>query len=387
MISPCYTTEHQKSSVKNNRTSNTIDYLEFKHKKLLRQAYIRKQQQRALRRFILFCVFLICGLFVLIKSFNYYIYKPFVNSKYNINVDKNFFHSSESMLARDSVLGYKYLFENPYKYGNDLMKPIPLGRELRELKYRLLPIVSSDNNYKAGIFIWDAQTHDYVSINGEDYFATASIIKIPVLIELFRQIDQNLHTINQRVEFTRHHLSEGSGSLQYRPLGNYHTLDYLASIMIEHSDNSATNIILDEIGGTKTLNNVMKSWGLKKSHMENWLPDLSGTNMVSPADFAKMLYNLDNTKFLSESSRQKIFEYMTKIKNRNLIKCGLPAGAKLAHKTGDIGSMVGDAGVVTLADGRKYIIVAMVERPWNSYKAKDIIREASRVTFNYFSNN
>lgn len=385
MISPCSTTEHLKKSNRYKDCSNTINYAEFKKKQLLRQVYLRRQQQLAFRRFVFSCILLIVCLFVIFKVCYHNVYLPVKNSQYTIKVDKNFFHSSEAMLTPLSFMGYKYLTENPYHTGEELMKDIPEGRELLGLKARLLPVVNSDSNYRPGIYIWDSRSHNFVSINGDENFQTASIIKIPVLLELFRQIDRHLKNIDASSEFNMFHLAEGSGGLQYRALGGNYSIDYLAAIMIQHSDNTATNILLDEIGGMDSLNKVMKAWGIKKGYMENWLPDLTGTNLMTPKEFARMLYNIDNPDFLSQSSREKIYDYMLNIRHRNLIRSGIPAGATIAHKTGDIGTMVGDAGIVTLPNGRKIIIVAMIERPWNSYKAKEMIRQTSKITFDYFT--
>ena len=386
MISPIYSTEHVQETPKTKALSNKIDYIEYKRKKRIRQAYIKRKQRKALMRFIIFCIICIIAFCIATKMCYKHIFLPIKNSSYNLEVDKNFFNSSEAMLASVDVLGHKFVTNNPYKSPEPLMKPLPTNRELHFLKAQLLPIVSSDPNYRAGFFIWDSKTNNFVSINGSKPFSTASIIKIPVLIELFRQIDQNRNSLDEKALYTMYHLASGSGGLQYKPVDHYYSLDHLARIMIQHSDNTATNILLDEIGGSYTLNKIMESWGIEKGRMENWLPDLTGTNVMTPKEFARMLYNINNPAFLSTKSSDKIIEYMSNIKHRNLLKSGLPQGANIAHKTGDIGSMVGDAGIITLPDGRQIIMVAMVERPWNSYKAKEIIREASRVTMNYFNN-
>ena len=55
------------------------------------------------------------------------------------------------------------------------------------------------------------------------------------------------------------------------------------------------------------------------------------------------------------------------------------------HKTGDIGHMLGDGGIVMLPDGRKYIVVIMVKRPWNSYTAKQFIIDASKTIYNSYA--
>ncbi|MGD9581672.1 MAG: serine hydrolase [Vampirovibrionia bacterium] len=385
MLSPNNYNHYNDQKCNSGNDSNTIDYFEYKRRKRIRKAYLKRQRQLAFRRFVLFCTCLVVFFIAFVNISYKYFYLPIVNSGYEIKVDNNFFNSTEAMLTTNSFFGHKHLLTGSVNPDSYLMASMPLGRELNGLKAQLLPLAYSNKNYRVGLFIWDAQTHNYVSMRGNEAFKTASIIKIPVLIELFRHIDKGLTSISKEVPFKGYQLAAGSGSLQYQPVGNTYSLDYLAKIMIQHSDNTATNILLDEVGGSEALNDVMDQWGIQNGHMENWLPDLTGTNYMSPKDYATMLYNIGNTSFLSESSRDKSIDYMSNIKHRNFIKDGIPAGSSIAHKTGDIGEMVGDAGIVTLPCGKKYIIVAMVERPWNSYRAKEIIKEASRITFNYFT--
>ena len=98
----------------------------------------------------------------------------------------------------------------------------------------------------------------------------------------------------------------------------------------------------------------------------------------------QMLYNIDsNEKFLSEFSRKKIFDYMGHVKNDRLIQAGLGAGSTFLHKTGDIGSMLGDAGIVTTPNSKKYIAVIMANRPHNDPKAAEFIVKASEIIYNY----
>jgi beta-lactamase class A len=386
VISPCYTETYTQQKQYPSTYPNKLDYLEYRRKKLRRKAYIRKQQQAALRRLIFLLILCIIFTTVIFKVTYRHVYLPVVNSKLELKLDKNFLNSSVAMFSTADLLGHQTIFDDTYKAGfKSIMRPIPLRRELKGLKRQLLPIVNSDPDYTAGIFIWDAQTHNFVSINGDRAFSTASIIKIPVLIELFRRIDYGLTKIDKEVEFQKFHQADGSGWIQYRPIGGSYSLEYLARLMIQFSDNTATNILLDEVGGLAELNDIMIQWGIQNGHMENWLPDLTGTNVMSPKDYTMMLYNVaKNPEFLSPESRDKIIEIMSNIKNRNLINCGMPCGSTIAHKTGDIGKMVGDAGIITLPDGRKIIMVAMVERPWNSYKAKEMIRNAARITYDYF---
>ena len=98
-----------------------------------------------------------------------------------------------------------------------------------------------------------------------------------------------------------------------------------------------------------------------------------------------MLYNIDTTNIISQASKRHIAEYLSHVKNNRLLQAGLPSEAILLHKTGDIGYMLGDAGLVRTANGRKYIVVILARRPYNSPKGKEFIVEASKIIYNNIS--
>ena len=128
--------------------------------------------------------------------------------------------------------------------------------------------------------------------------SVASIIKIPVLIELFKSIEANQVSLENKLYLTDYFRAEGSGSLQYKQAA-YYDFDYLARVMITESDNSATNMLMSSVGGKVDINRALRLWGLKKSYVTNWLPDLEGQNVSTAKEIAIMLYNIDKSSFLS----------------------------------------------------------------------------------------
>jgi len=72
---------------------------------------------------------------------------------------------------------------------------------------------------------------------------------------------------------------------------------------------------------------------------------------------------------------------MSNVHNNTLIHAGLPKDAEFYHKTGDIGTMLGDAGIVYAPSGRKYIVVILTKRKFNDYSARDFIQKASSVIY------
>lgn len=253
--------------------------------------------------------------------------------------------------------------------------------EMPVLKQQLLSLMKNYTSIKPSIYVWEYDQGQYVDINADELYPAASIIKIPVLVRLFKSIEANQLTIYDEMKLTEPYRSSGSGSLQYSQAGREYSMDYLAKIMIQESDNTSTNMIMSKIGGMDDINIGLRDWGLSKTYVRTWLPDLEGTNKTTAAEMAKILYNLDNPGFLNINSREYIIDYMSHVKNDRLIKAGLGEGAIFVHKTGDIGSMLGDAGIVYAPNGKKYIVVILAKRPHNSYQGKEFIVKASELIY------
>ena len=260
------------------------------------------------------------------------------------------------------------------------------GSRLSGLESQLNNLSAMYPSIHPSIYVWDYETGNYADINADEIFPTASIIKLPVLVELFRSIEKNQLTIYDEMPLTEYYRTEGSGSLQFKAENSKYSIDTLARMMITESDNSATNMLMARLGSMTDINSAIREWGLKHTYVQTWLPDLGGTNRSTARDMAEILYNIDNPQFLSTSSREKIFDYMGHVHNNRLIAAGLPAGATFLHKTGDIGKMLGDAGIVFAPNGKKYIVVIFAHRPHNSPLGKDFIVKASEIIYNNMVN-
>lgn len=261
------------------------------------------------------------------------------------------------------------------------MTTISEGTRLTSLEDQLNNLAALYPSIHPSVYVWDYETGNYVDINADEIFPTASIIKLPVLVELFRSIEKNQLTIYDEMPLTEYYRSEGSGSLQFKAANSTYTIDKLARMMITESDNSATNMLMARLGSMTDINSALRQWGLKHTYVQTWLPDLGGTNHSTARDMAQILYNIDNPNFLSNESREKIFDYMGHVHNNRLIAAGLPAGATFLHKTGDIGKMLGDAGIVYAPNGKKYIVVIFANRPHNSPLGKEFIVKASQTIY------
>ncbi len=253
--------------------------------------------------------------------------------------------------------------------------------EMTGLKQQLLNLASQYPMIKPAIYVWEYENGKFVDINADKMYSAASIIKLPVLIRMFKSIEAKQMTIYDEMTLTNYYKSSGSGSLQYAQTGRKYTLDQLAKTMIQDSDNTSTNMIMSKMGGMDDVNIGLRDWGISKTYVRTWLPDLAGTNKTTAKDMAKILYNLDNPGFLNINSREYIIDYLSHVKNNRLIAAGLGEGAMFVHKTGDIGTMLGDAGIVYAQNGKKYIVVILANRPHNAPQGKDFIVKASSLIY------
>lgn len=339
----------------------------------------KKQSANMMITAVFFAVLL---LFVLPFSFKNYICDVFApNKKHVLNVDyEKLLFPTNSYIYSDLFLG-KYNIKDT-DYSQNLMVELTEGAERVGLKNSLIALAAKFPKIKPSVYVWEYNGKSYVNIDADEPYPSASIIKLPVLIEMFREIEAGKFSIDDEMVLEDYYRASGSGKLQYSQGGVAHSMDKLARIMIENSDNSATNMIMAKIGGMPEVNRAMRMWGLKTTHIKNWLPDLEGTNITTARELARMLYNVDVTDIVNSDSKKHIYDYMSHVKNNRLLQAGIPSEAILLHKTGDIGYMLGDAGIVKAPNGKKYIVVILARRPYNNFQGKEFIVEASKLIYN-----
>ncbi|MBI2812647.1 MAG: serine hydrolase [Candidatus Melainabacteria bacterium] len=262
--------------------------------------------------------------------------------------------------------------------------PIALTYPLDQLRSKI-EVTAAMKNLRAGVFAADLKTGKFVDYNGHDEYAAASMIKVPVYVSLLTALDRKEVSLDQPVEIRQDLITGGSGWLQWRPVGTKIPLKEVAELMIIISDNTATNMIIDLLGGKEKCNRDYVSWGLQKTRINNMLGDFEGTNKTSPYDMVYLLGRIDRGELISPDSRKWMYQTMERTRIRTLLPPGLAPGSKILHKTGDIGTMVGDAGIVTTPTGQRYIVSMQVERPHNDRRANLLIRALSKMVYHCFS--
>lgn len=263
---------------------------------------------------------------------------------------------------------------------------LPTGQPLTALAQRLTQLHTAHYaGLEVGMTIVDLETGNYLSLNGDRLYATASIIKLPILIALFQEVDAGRVRLDESLTMTRDMVAGGSGNMQYQQVDSQFSVLETATRMITISDNTATNMIVRRLGGIQALNDRLQRWGLQHTRMQNLLPDRFGTNVTTANELAKLLAMLDRRQLLSASSQAQVLNIMSRVQNRTLLPAGLGQGAAIAHKTGDIGAVQGDAGIIRLPSGKRYLAAILVKRDRNDPNSRDFIQAASRLVYNYLS--
>lgn len=242
-----------------------------------------------------------------------------------------------------------------------------------------------------GIAAKDLTSGETFAVNADTLFPQASSIKIPILIELFRQAQAGPAApglkLEERVNVTRAQRVAGSGVLQhFSDAASALSLRDLAVLMIVLSDNTATNILIERVG-MASVNLMLERNGLTRTRLQRIMLDTeaqraSRENLSTPREMAALLEMLHSGKLLDASHTAAALEILTYRKNTPLRR-GLPDSVALANKPGGIGGVRCDSGIVLLA-GRPYVISVMTTFVKDEEAAERAISDVSRKVYDSF---
>ncbi|WP_414541616.1 serine hydrolase [Nostoc sp. CCY0012] len=283
---------------------------------------------------------------------------------------------------------------NTSNVGTNQPQPTPnaaaslyLSQEITPLKEAVQNLAAANANLTPGVFLVDLDTGAYVDVNASTPFSSASTIKVPILIAFFQDVDTGKVRLDEMLTMEQDMVAGGSGDMRSQPVGTQYTALEVATRMSTISDNTATNMLIARLGGMEALNQRFQSWGLTQTAIRNPLPDLQGTNTTSPKELGNLMAMVNRGNFVSMRSRDLMLDIMRRTERNHLLPSGLGSGARTYHKTGDIGTMLGDVGLIDIPTGKRYIAAVMVQRPHNDPAAEKLISSISRVAYQQFSQN
>ncbi len=261
---------------------------------------------------------------------------------------------------------------------------VQLGQPLVSAATPLQSLLSQAPDLNAGIFLVDLDTSHFVDVNGATAVAAASTIKIPILVAFLQDVDAGKIRLDEQLTMQQAEVAVGSGDFQDLPVGTQFSALETATKMITISDNTATNMIMTRLGGAEDLNQRFRAWGMTSTVIRNPLADLEGTNTTSARDLSVLLAAVHQGDLLSLRSRDRLFDIMRGTVSSSMLPAGISPEAQIAHKTGTISGMVGDAGIVDLPNGKRYAITVLVERPAGDGRGQELVRQVSSMVYDFF---
>lgn len=286
-------------------------------------------------------------------------------------------------LAYFSFKGWSNYFE---------IKRKRLELERRKTSWKILEndIKKELNSFKgrAGIIVKDLSTGWEILINQDSLFRSGSLVKIPIMAVCFSAVNEDKLKLNETLTLKATHKVLGSGRLKDTPPGTELTIAELIELMIQDSDNTATNMLIERLG-FGYLNDCFKKLSLKDTNISRRMMDFKSRkegkeNFTSASDLAYLLEEIYNERLIKKIYSQMCLEFLKGQKIRDRIPAKLPKYTVVAHKTGLERGICHDAGIVFGPKG-DFLIVVLTRHTHKSAKlAKAFIREIASRTYNYY---
>lgn len=230
-------------------------------------------------------------------------------------------------------------------------------------------------------------------IEADETFHAASTMKVPVMIELFRQastgaigLDDPLPIRNEFrsiVDGSVYALSEGDDSDKevYAAVGKTMTLRRLCELLITVSSNFAANLLIEKLG-VENIRRTVSRLGADGMQVRRGVEDgkafQKGMNNTTTArGLLVLLESLAKGKAVNADADAQMVEIMKRQRFRDAIPAGVPAGTPVAHKTGTITRIHHDAAIVY--GPRPYVLVLLVRGVDDRKKSGAVMATLSRI--------
>ena len=258
-----------------------------------------------------------------------------------------------------------------------------LGAPLTRLEPRLERLASLAPGVVA-ISVADLSGGHAIAINGDINLPAASTIKIPVMVEVFRQIAQGRFTANSSMTLTDADRDSGFGSLDEAPWGSRYTVEQLLELMITESDNTAANMLI-RLVGRQNVNDTMAGLGLTQTRLGDSIRSDGDIRSLRTTanEMMRLLIMIAERRIVTEAACDRMLAILAAQRHNTLIPEELPKGIPIAHKTGTLHDTLNDVGVVYL-QGAPYVICAFTTHQGDLDDGERFIRTASKLTYQAF---
>ena len=222
-----------------------------------------------------------------------------------------------------------------------------------------------------GVSVLELGSGNSFGINQDQWFQAASTFKVPLLADVFQQIQQGKIDPGAVETYTPADYESGTGSIQYTDYGSQWTVAQLYQKMMNQSDNVAKNIFIRMLG-LDQISNFITSNGSVFDVVNN---------RTTPASMTNMLRLMYENRIVNPQLTDQMFNLMTGTYNEQELPRFL-TGVRVAHKTGAWTNSVSDVGIVFLP-GKPYIISVYSDANPEPDQAETTIAQISQAVYDF----
>lgn len=236
------------------------------------------------------------------------------------------------------------------------------------------------------IYVKSLNTGAATAIEGDRVYPTASLFKVPLLVEVLRQQSLGLFHMDTPVRLEQRHWADGAGVLQAE-IGNQIPVQRLLELMIGVSDNVAALALL-ELVGTDNVNITLQSNDLQLTRLRigeasrDW-GGKPGENTTTAREMGLLLEKLATGKILNESDSREAVRLLGLEQQAAWLPGMLPAAARVAHKSGELPGVRHDAGLV-YTPRNQFVVVVLNEDLVDYEEVAQTIARVARAAYDYF---
>jgi beta-lactamase class A len=240
---------------------------------------------------------------------------------------------------------------------------------------------------------------DTLFLNADESMHAASTMKVPVMIELFRQVDARGLSLDQKILLVNQfgsivdgslyslNSSDDSDSTVYNLVGQRVTVRDLMYHMITRSSNLATNALIALVGAQRTTA-AMRSLGANRIQVLRGVEDEKAyergmNNTTTARDLATIMEAIQENRAASPESCEEMRQILLHQEFNDEIPAGLPPGTPVAHKTGQITAHLHDAAIVYPRGTGPYVLVILTRGIPDEKVARSLMADISRMVYEH----
>jgi beta-lactamase class A len=277
-----------------------------------------------------------------------------------------------------------------------LAAPAVAVAQANDLAARLAARIAA-SGATVGLYFRDLASGDSIVLGAHTRFHAASTMKVPVMVQVFRDRDAGRLALDDSLSVIRTFASivdgspydldraDDSDSTLYERVGRRAAVRELVELMITVSSNLATNLLIERVGAARA-NATAHALGADSIAVLRGVEDGTAyragrNNTTTAADLGAVLAAIADGRAASDSSCRAMLAVLERQRSNEGIPALLPPGTRVAHKTGEITALYHDAAIVTAPSGRRYVLVILtrgLERQEDAYR---LVAELSRMVW------